>query len=430
MRRAFFAFLSSGVIQLAAVITGLLSARLLGPAGRGELASVISVTAVIAAVGLFSLGEATVFRTAAAEDDEQRDRVLSAALSLALVLACLTVVAGVVVDRLVFGGRAMSADALLYLSFVPLNHIGLVLVGSLQGRRSGLAWSILRATPQTVNAMACVYLLVAGEGRHVRDFLFVQLTGNLAVVGLAVLVLLSQGARLRRYEIATLRGLFSFGVRLHPAAVGSAAREHLDRIVMTLVLPAAALGQYAAAATLAVSLMLIGITVDLVAFPRIAAERDLADRRAAFLRYARVGISLIVCSAVGLAFTAHLLIPILFGVAYLPAEQISPVLCLAYGLAASKTVIGAGLKAADHPLKLGGAELVTLAAIIVLMPPLVLAYGPIGAATAACIAQGGSLLFVTYLAMRVYGAGSADMLVLKGSDVRFIAGHFAKGRRS
>jgi O-antigen/teichoic acid export membrane protein len=426
MRRALFAFLSSGVIQLAAVVTGLLAARLLGPGGRGALASVISVTSVIAAVGLLSIGEATVFRTAGAPDDHQRDRILTASLALAVILSIITVMAGWMVDILIFKGRSTLGDALLFLSYVPLNHIGVVLVGSCQGRRSSVAWSTLRATPQTVNAIACIYLLVSGQGGHVRNFLFVQLTGNGVLVCLASSYLLLQGFRFRSFSLATLRGLLSFGVRLHPAAVGTAAREHFDRIFMTIVLSAAALGQYAVAATLAVSLMLIGGTVDMVAFPRIAGESDPEARRTLFLRFARVGIGLVAVTAVGLVTASPVLIPFLFGSAYSPAQRIFPFLCLAYALAASKVVLGAGLKAADHPLKLGGAEVVTLAMIALIMPPMILAYGPIGAAVAACVAQGSSLVFLAYLAMRAYGARIGDILMPRVGDMRFIASRFAR----
>jgi O-antigen/teichoic acid export membrane protein len=420
MRRALLAFLSSGIIQLAAVITGLLSARLLGPTGRGELASVISVTAVLAAVGLLSIGEATVFRTASAHDDHERDSVLTAALSVAAVLALVTVVAGVGVDHLVFRDRATMHDALLFLSFVPLNYIGLVLVASCQGRRSGLTWSLLRATPQTVNAASCVYLLFAHEGGQVRNFLLVQIVSNLVLIGMATGFLLAQKVSLRGVSLATVRGLLSFGLRMHPAAVGSAAREQLDRIVMTLILPAAALGQYAVAATLAVALMLVGVTVDMVAFPRIAGERDVAAKRTVFLRYARVGVTLIAGAGVALAMASQILIPILFGKAYVPAEAISPLLCLVYALAASKTVIGSGLKAANHPLKLGGAEMATLAIIVLLMPPMVLAYGPIGAAGAACVAQACSLVFVIHMAVRAFEVRARDILVVRTADVRFV----------
>ncbi|HEX4098829.1 MAG TPA: oligosaccharide flippase family protein, partial [Caulobacteraceae bacterium] len=322
MRRALLAFASSGVIQLAAVITGLLSARLLGPSGRGVLASIISVTAVMAAVGLISIGEATVFRTASARNDAERDSILSAALSLAAAMAVLTVLAGIGIDHLVFRDPAALHDALFFLSFVPLNFIGLVMVASCQGRRGGLTWSLLRATPQTVNAVSCLYLLLAHEGGQVRNFLLVQIVSNLVLIGMAAAFLLAQKVRLRPFSTTTVRGLLSFGLRMHPAAVGSAAREQLDRIVMTLILPAAALGQYAVAATLAVALMLVGITVDMVAFPRVAGERDMAAKRFVFLRYARVGITLVAGAAVILAIASQFLIPILFGRAYVPAERI------------------------------------------------------------------------------------------------------------
>jgi len=118
---------------------------------------------------------------------------------------------------------------------------------------------------------------------------------------------------------------------LASAAVGTAAREHFDRIFMTNRPSAAAL----------VNTRLPRPwrcpdahwrTVDMVAFPRIAGESDPEARTHALssLRPRRHRSRAV--TAVGLVTRSRRVDPFLFGSAYSPAQRIFPFLCLAYAL--------------------------------------------------------------------------------------------------
>jgi O-antigen/teichoic acid export membrane protein len=191
----------------------------------------------------------------------------------------------------------------------------------------------------------------------------------------------------------------------------------LDRIVLTLMLPAAALGQYAAAATLAASLMLVGLMLDMVALPSLARSAGTPLYVERFGRLVRLGLAVIALGTASLAALSFWIVPFLFGRPFEEAALLTALLAVAYGLGSMKAVLSLGLKAANEPLKVGMVEAVTLGLLIVLMPAMILLFGSPGAAIAAIVAQGGSLAFLTLIVCRRLALDPAELFVARWSDI-------------
>lgn len=425
LKRLAFTVGATAVIQLSGVITGLIAARMLGPEGRGVLASIVSFASVAAALCALSLQEGVVYRVARAEDAMQRDRVLSAALTCLGVLVPLALLVGAGVATAVFDGAARAA-ALMFLINMPLNFLTLAIVAYFQaGGRHGL-WSVLRTLPMGTAAVIALGFVMTGASVSVSSFLMATIAGNglLLIVGVAALAL--TGFRPRRASAEDVRDVVGYGVRLHPAALAANARDHLDRILMTLMLPAAALGLYAAAATLAAALLLVGLTLDMAALPALSRLAGTDAFRTRFGQVARLAVAVIAAAAGALAAVSPLLVPFLFGEAFADAAILTALLAVAYGLAAIKTVIALGLKASNQPFRVGIVEAATLVLLLVAMPPLILILGPVGAAVGAAVAQGGSLALMVALAHRRLGIPVMDLLLPRLSDVAAIRTLFAR----
>ena len=83
---------TNAAILLCGLLTGVLSARLLAPEGRGALAAVLFWPHLITSLALFSLPAAVIFRRA--RPDIDRARVAATAAWLALGLSALGALAG------------------------------------------------------------------------------------------------------------------------------------------------------------------------------------------------------------------------------------------------------------------------------------------------------------------------------------------------
>lgn len=427
LRRLIFTVGATAVIQTSGVVTGLIAARLLGPAGRGELASIVSFASVLAALGALSLQDGVLFAVARAKDDAGRDRALSMALALFAVLAPAAMLVGAGLFIALFDGRTQSA-ALMFLFNIPLNYATLAAVAYFQGgARHGL-WSVLRMLPTGTAALAAVGYVALGAQVSVIWFLGAMMAGNAVLLVVAATALIATGFRPRPFAAREVRAVGGYGLRLHPAALASNARDHLDRIVMTLLLPAAALGQYAAAATLAAALLLVGLTLDMVALPTLARSAGTPSYAERYGQLSRLGAVVIFAGATTLAAISHWITPWLFGAAFAEAALLTALLAVAYGLASMKSVLALGLKAANAPLKVGMVEAVTLALLVVLMPPLIYLFGSPGAAIAAIAAQGGSLIFMTAIVRRRLGLNVADLYLPRPSDVTAVRTLLSPGR--
>jgi O-antigen/teichoic acid export membrane protein len=419
MRRFLFAFLASGLIQLAGLVTGLVSARLLGPTGRGELAAIVSVTLVTASLTAFSLAESTVYHLASTEDQQERSKIVSAALGLAVLLSGFGVATVLLVDHLLFDENRVLASAIMFAGMVPLYHLTMVLVAFFQVTGAAGSWSLLRALPQVGYAAGCVLYLATGMGQVPLDYLLAQLAANAALLLCAIVLLRRQRLRLRWPTVLLLRSLFIYGLRLHPSAVGQNARDHLDRLVLTILLPSAALGYYASSSTLAACLAVFGLTADLVVFPHLS-RLSASTRRYRLVSVVRLGFITILAASGTIALLAPLIVPFLFGASYLPAVPITQVLCAAYGVASLKLLFASGLKASGRPLRASAPELAALVVMLILTPAFVLMVGPIGAAYSALTAQLLSGAVLVHLACGTLQLRATDFLRMSADEREFL----------
>lgn len=398
------------------MITGLISARLLGPEGRGVLASIVSVSSVAAAIGSVSIQEGVVFRSSRMSG-LARAGVASSGLLLAIVLSVITVIVSWNVIGLILEGGARDLCR-LFLINIPLNYFSLVLVAYYQAGDDARFWSILRALPTFTAAAIAVCLLALSLKVEVSSFLIATAIGNVAIIVSAFARLWLRDQGLPRPSLIEAKSILAFGGRLHPAALSANARDHLDRLVMTFLLPAAALGNYAAAATLAAGVMVLGVTIDLLVFPRLASEVDAEAFRSKYELVTRGSFALIVVAVCGVALLSPYIVPFLFGPEYSSAASLTQLLAVAYGFAAMKSVVGLGLKAANHPLKLGMVELCTLVVLAIAMPTFISLMGAPGAAMAAITAQAVSLIAMLWIARQKLSIRLADLIILKPQDVK------------
>ncbi len=407
MARIFWAFLASGLIQVAGLVTGLVAARILGPEGRGALAGIVSVTMAIGAISGLSISEAVAYFTARAETVDERSKILSTGLVCALVLSIGGIITASAVGLFAFKGDHHRPEAFLFLLNIPLLLATNCFVASAQSSGGARSWSVLRSTPQAVNAFLCIVAIAFYRHAGISYFLVSQIAGNVVLLVISIVMLRRRGVVFTGWNRAQAGTLFGFGVRLHATSVGQNARDHLDRIVMAIFLPNVALGYYAATTALASSIAIIGVTIDIIAMPNLA-RASFEDRKIGAMTLMKISALVIFCAGLFMSFASQFLIPVLFGKAFLPAMSLAPVLCAAYAMAALKSVVASVLKASNRPLSAGGVEIVTLIVMVFAMPPLVFSIGAFGAGLSALLAQSSALIIILVIVNREYSYGASD----------------------
>lgn len=431
MSRLFYAFGATALIQFSGMMTGIVAARLLGPAGRGMLAELSSWALGFAALGCLSIDGAVVYFTAKSETRAEKGRVLGTALLVAAGTSIVTLCVAAAIISAIYpdGNGALGVAIILGLLLIPLFHFSYVLVAVVQTLGSATLWTLVRVTPAIVGVSFAVFFLASGEGRNVQWYLAASVAGSFAAIMVCIAGLRRSGSALSRPDLPTAKSLLSFATRCHPAAIGG-QRENIDRLLVAAFVPAAALGQYAVAATLPAILLALASTLDMVLFPKLALSRDPAEARTIFTRAARLTILVLALAAIGLALASVFLVPILFGEQYRASALLAPIMCVTYFLVAARLVVGSGYKAFGQPFRHSRGDLVALGVSIVAIPAGAASWGVEGAAWAAMLSQVAAFALALASLKSGIGVPARRVFAYEAGDIEYLKTMVPRGRRT
>lgn len=335
--------IATNAINLAfGIATGILVARLLGPAARGELAEVQFWAAAVAAMGICSLPSALSFFIAR---EPHQAAIAGSALTLAAVLALISVTVGLILIHTLVPSALRNLTMLYLLVFVPANFVGLTLVAIDQGNQHFVRYNIFRMLPQATY-LVCTLLLWQKSAIAVPTLLAATWCGSFFVC-LGRWWLLG-GSAIQTPEPKRMKELFRTGLTFHATAFAGILFQNADRLICITYFTHADLGKYAVALTLSgAGLGLVSSATSIVLFPKLAAARSLPSRRH-LIRNA-LGSSFIVALCINLAIALIIpaLLPLLFGIAFADAVPIAMLLCIAQIPASFVQTAALALRALD-----------------------------------------------------------------------------------
>jgi O-antigen/teichoic acid export membrane protein len=375
--------------QVLTAISGILAARALGVEDRGYLALLILVPLIATHLGLI-VPVATTYYVARAPQlagDIVRRLLTPAVVQLA-------VLGGAHVGALVLIIPGLESDAqtaaLWTLPAVPLLLLQQYGLAVLQGRQAFRAFNVLRIGPAAMYTAATCVLIVLGAGTLVGfTVAWIVATGVSAIVTIGT-ALRTLPPATASSEVPTTRAMLGFGGRSFLGTASPVEYFQVDQAVAGLFLSVPALGLYVTAVAVTNVVRLIGQSVGMVAFPRVAAHHG-ADQIRTLRRFFAVTAALSGTAVIVLELTCGWFIPLLFGEDFAGAVPICRILLIAAFLFSLRRVLtdaarGAGFATAGSVAEaLSWAVFATGAAVLV--GPL----GPEGVAAALAAAGAASL---------------------------------------
>ncbi|HYG98842.1 MAG TPA: polysaccharide biosynthesis C-terminal domain-containing protein [Terriglobales bacterium] len=322
--------------------TGPISARLLGPAGRGELAAIQNLFWLVANLAMLGFPEATLYFGV-----RQRNRlgtVVGSALVLVLLFMPLFYAAAYFLAPFVVAAQPLPIlhASRHYLLFMPIFAVIGIGTSVLRTRSSLFAWNILRLAP----ALGWFAFLLVSP-------VFVEPTSE-KVAGGYFLVLSLVAAMTAGSVLFTIRGRFGidtalwrpmlqFGVPAAAVGIPITLNLRLDQMLMSGFFPATTLGLYVVAVSWSGAVTPLLTAIATTVFPGIAAadERDKANMLA---RVVRTGIILGVCLGIMVAAVTPLALPLLFGKAFAAAIPAALILVVAAVISGLNTILEEGLR--------------------------------------------------------------------------------------
>jgi O-antigen/teichoic acid export membrane protein len=418
-------FGASGAIQLASIATGVLLARGLGPHHRGELAAVILWPSILAAVGCLGVPDATTFYAARANGPI--GAIVGTALGLGAAQSIVLAAIGLAVLPAVIGHYGPHVVHLteIFLLFIPVNILTLVLAGGLSGAQRFGSFQLARIATVAGNAIGLSSL--AGLGRlTVESGTFVCLVANVLTALTAVGLYARALDRRLSFDRQLVRDLLSFGIRSHLGNVSSLLNQRLDQLLISVFLAPVRLGIYVVAVTLCSATTLVGTSVGLIAFPRVAhADRAEQIKIASRFTALTIAASAIVTLPI-LLFTERFLV-LFFGHSFASVANVARVLLVAAVILSTNRTLGATLAGLGRPLDQGIGELLALAATAASLAILLPRLGLLGAALASVIAYAISMAWMVH---RLRARLGPDTVSARWFSVRSLRVAVAQTRRS
>jgi O-antigen/teichoic acid export membrane protein len=365
-------FAGNSVILLSGIVTGILVARLLGPANRGALAAVLFWPQLIAALTFLSLNEATVLQVG--QQPARAARIGTAALLAAIVLAVIaSSVAYLILPGLLGAERAnLWATARLYaVVSLPFQYVFLA--------RNAVDWGRLRFAPHNQFRVAVPLLYLLGliilAATH-RITVVSAAMASLAAVIIGAVIRVSVGWTAIDWQLdaSAIKQLLRTGWSFHGITVLLALSTQIDRLVVIRLFNDSIVGYYMVAFTVAsAGLGAIGAAFSRVLLPTLASAGS--DRRAQariLSRGIRTAMLLLFVAGAALAVVAPQLVVLLFGHRFAPAGPLVRWLLLAYWLAGVREIVVYSIRG------LGEARTGTIAQALMLGSFLLVAWPAIG----------------------------------------------------
>jgi O-antigen/teichoic acid export membrane protein len=420
-KRAFLATFATGVwTQALTLVTGALTARLLGPEGRGQFAGSHVWPGILGMVALLGINSALSLR--AARDPARKGAYERHALRLGLLLSLAGMTVGwFAMPLLVPAGNT----ELLWLSRLGLLHIPLfVLTSNLMAIDQGVG--DFRRFNVARNVLTPVYLavLLALWAAGLRDVAW--FVGALLVANLAVLAYRLAVVRWDHQEPAPAAGLFRDGLPFWATGVVAILRDNAERLLLMFLLGPVALGLYVVAFTASGVHLNVSRSLNLIVFSRGAAlqpEHALPDAARFFRLMGLLNLTL----GLGMVLGMPLLIWLVYGAEFNNSIVPAMLLVAAQFFLSQGAILDEALRARSNPLA-GLVGMVLGMAVFAAVGVLLAGRHGLLGVTAASIA--GQFAYWTWMVMAFRRASNGLRLVPGRADFADLARILRETKRS
>ncbi len=400
---------TNAFIAALGLISGPLLARLLGPAGRGELAAIQSWPLFVAGIAMIGMPEALVYFSS--REPARAGRVTSTAILLALVFMPLFAFIGWALAPLLL--KAQSAEIIhaarwYLLAILPAYAIVYLPIHALRSHSSMVAWNLLRTAPTLTWLIVIMIALVRGiHSAEKVAFIFVAALAGTALVVIGCVRWRVPGSFAP--DLSSAKPLLKYGGYSALGTLAQFLNMRVDLILIGAFLAPQALGYYAVAAAWSGAVGPILSAFASLQLSRVAKAEGIAAQSAAIVLGARLAATAAYLLLAILLPLTPLLVPLLFGANFRPAVLPACILLLATTTFGLNGILGEALRGMGKPevvlrCELGGWMVLGVAIFALLRP-----FGTAGVASGALIGYVTTLMLLVRSLRRHCGCSAGDL---------------------
>ncbi|HZP07549.1 MAG TPA: oligosaccharide flippase family protein [Terracidiphilus sp.] len=399
--------------------TGILTARMLRPAGRGELAAMILWPLFTASVTTLGVPSSLIYHLR--RYPQERDRLVANGFLIAMVMGVVAALAMAV--ALPWWLRQYSAPIIhaaeWFLITVPLCSVTLAGRAVLEASHDFSASNAI----QTLTPFATLIGLLLFLGFHNIN----PYTAGLSYIIASIPAFWWMVVRLRRIGLkpaalgsGTMKRILGYGIRSYGIDVLGTLALQVDQVLVVSLLSPSAMGSYVVVLSLSRMLNLFQNSVVMVLFPK-AAGRSATEVVGMTGDAARISSLVTAVCGVFVCLTGPTLLRLLYGPEYVGAVGALRILVIEVVLSGATFVLAQAFMALDHPGVVTVLQAVGLSLSIPMMLWLIPKYGIYGAAVSLLTSTTARLIFVC-AGFRVFLKTNPPKLLPSLGDIRMLMG--------
>lgn len=408
-------FATNIFIQGCTVLQGVLLARLLGPSGRGEFATIILWPSLFAGIGIFGVNMAI------ARFAGQGRWVMGlsrTAIKAALITGGVTViVCGLALPVLLPAEKHhLLPAAYIFLLFIPLNHLGMNFQGIDHGAGNFTWLNATRAMLYPIYFAGLILCWLYANDK-VLCAILALLAANCSVVLMRILaksrVFLSGGESPSVHEILTSSLPFVI------ASVIALLYMQTDKALLVWLLPPEEIGWYVAAFAAASSVNVLSSSLGVVQFST-ASQAEPGHGFGELACLMRRGALASLFGACFLAILLPWLVPLVYGIDFIAATHIALILLPGMVLSGLGNIVNQSLRGQGQPVagvvsKVAGLVVMGLLGLYLAAP-----FGGKGIAIGYVAGETVSFVGQLFVAIRYYRDSTWKALWPKMEDMAFL----------
>lgn len=397
--------------------TGVVTARALGTAGRGEFTAIGLWPQLLAYLLTFGVPISLIYNVR--RMPERRDEFFSAAVVIAVVSSICAGIVGVFVIPIALAKYPhwVVMYGQVAMIFGPQFSLGLVLGAAFESRGDFRDSNLLRNVSPFAILVLLFGLLLTHRFTPVTAF-FAYSLPPLVSVAYFLRRELRSFVRSPGAILTAARQLLSYGLRAYIIDVLNTISTQVDQLLVVGFLSASELGLYSVALSASRVLVVAHGSIVTVLLPR-ALSLDESDAFNLIGRATRISLALTGAAGVGLALFAPVLVPRLYGAGFWPSVGVVQILSLEAVLSGAVYVLAQGFMISGQPTAVSTVQAVGLALTVPLMLLLMPRFGLLGAASALCLSTSARLIFVM-AAYPLRLRRAVPSLILTPADLRYL----------
>lgn len=370
----------SVLILMVNMVTGILTARYLGPTGRGEQTAMVNWSQFLAFCMTFGIPSALIYNARKCPKDA--GMLYGISLLLAVIFGCLASTIGIVL--IPFWLDAFSPSVILFaqisMMLCPVIAISQINNAMMQVRSEYKKYNILRYVVPLSTLVLLAILIFTGYMTPYTSALAYLLPSIPVYVFVTIRLLREYRPKIKNGWLYFKR-LLTYGIGSYGNDLMGQVSYYIDQILIAALLAPAQLGLYAVAVSLARMVNVFSTSIIVVLFPK-ASSLEQEEVIAITFRAFRITITATILAAIVLMLIAPLVFTLLYGAEFKEALTVFRLLVLEVSIGGGTMVLAQAFMALGKPKLVTILQGLGLALVVPLLIVLVPAYGLTGAGIA------------------------------------------------